>query len=317
MSEIKTKSEAIARIQALMEDFHITSAEIGADPREKPPASEAVATRQAGIIKRLLSYTGGIFIFSGIGLLANMVWSDITSLQRVIITFGTGLIAFILAWMAAGDERFQKAATPLFLIAAVFEIGGLFVFLDEYFPPSGRTEFVEFAIFAVIGLQMAAAFYALNRSSTLFLVLACSQIALGRLLAWLDFGETLIVFIVGLSTLLLSFGIDKTAHRTITPFWYFLGGALLLWACWDMIEGTPLDLAFLGINAFLIYVSILAASRALLFVSVLGLIAYLGYFTEEYFADTVGWPVALILMGLVMIGISIFAVRIGQKMTRS
>ena len=47
----------------------------------------------------------------------------------------------------------------------------------------------------------------------------------------------------------------------------------------------------------LIALSIRVASRALLFVSVVGLLAYLSYFAYEYFADVVGWPIALILAG--------------------
>ena len=114
----------------------------------------------------------------------------------------------------------------------------------------------------------------------------------------------------------LSWAVGKTRHRAITLLWYFVGGVTLLSAWWALFEGSWFDLSYLGINAFLVYFSIAAASRTLLFVSVLGLLGYLGYFAEEYFADVVGWPICLIILGLAMMGLSAYAVRLGRKIGR-
>ncbi|MEE8084940.1 MAG: hypothetical protein V3T46_06960, partial [Alphaproteobacteria bacterium] len=54
--------------------------------------------------------------------------------------------------------------------------------------------------------------------------------------------------------------------------------------------------------------------RAMLVVAVFGLIGYLSYFTYQYFANVIGWPVALIVMGLVMIGVSAYAFKLGRGM---
>jgi hypothetical protein len=53
----------------------------------------------------------------------------------------------------------------------------------------------------------------------------------------------------------------------------------------------------------------------MLVVSVFGLIGYLSYFTYEYFANVIGWPVAMIVMGMVMIGVSAYAYKLGQGIT--
>ncbi len=50
----------------------------------------------------------------------------------------------------------------------------------------------------------------------------------------------------------------------------------------------------------------------MLVVSVFGLIGYLSFFTYEYFANVIGWPVAMIVMGMVMIGLSAYAFKLGQ-----
>jgi len=54
----------------------------------------------------------------------------------------------------------------------------------------------------------------------------------------------------------------------------------------------------------------------MLFVSTLGILGYTGWFTEEHFADSVGWPIALIAFGIFMIGLSALAMRIDRLYVR-
>ena len=55
-------------------------------------------------------------------------------------------------------------------------------------------------------------------------------------------------------------------------------------------------------------------SRTLLLVSTLSLFGFLGYFTDEYFADVAGWPLALIVMGFMLVAVSAYAVKLAQRM---
>jgi hypothetical protein len=146
-----------------------------------------------------------------------------------------------------------------------------------------------------------------------FIALIFGTLTLGNTFDLLGIDQEVNAMIVGLSLLLLSYGIDKTDYRDITPFWYFLGGAASLWAVFELLENTPVHVLYLGLTAFMIYVSTVAKSRTLLFVSTLAMVGYLGYFTAEYFVDSTGWPVALIFMGLVLIGLSNMALRINRK----
>lgn len=84
----------------------------------------------------------------------------------------------------------------------------------------------------------------------------------------------------------------------------------------DAVERSPLEILFLIVAAGFIYLSTVLHSRTLLAVATLAILAYTGWFTSEYFADSVGWPVALIAFGLVMIGLSAFAVRIDRDYVR-
>ena len=88
-------------------------------------------------------------------------------------------------------------------------------------------------------------------------------------------------------------GIDRTPHRDITPPWYFIGAASFLYGFFDLVEHTPFEIAFIAAAAAFVYASVALRSRTLLFVATLGILAYTGWFTRQYFADSIGWPQAL------------------------
>jgi hypothetical protein len=57
-------------------------------------------------------------------------------------------------------------------------------------------------------------------------------------------------------------------------------------------------------------------SRTLLAVATLAILAYTGWFTSQHFVDSIGWPLALMAFGLLMIGLSALAVRIDRRYVR-
>ena len=308
-----SRKDTLAQIVTLAETHGIGADEIAAALTHAP----ATPVKKGGIIGKLFGYIGGVLVFSGIGLLIAFIWDDIGSAQRVILTFGSGLAAFILGIACIKNEKFEKAATPIFLVSGLMQPTGLFVFLDEYMPQSGDVMLAALLIFGTLAIQQSAAFYALLRTSLLFLTLFFWNGFIGTAMEWMNWDGELIGLIIGASILSLSWAIGKTQYRAITPFWYLCGGALLLTSWWSLVEGGWLELSYLGLNAFLIYFSILAASRTLLFVSVAGLLFYMSYFAWEYFADVVMWPILLIIMGLITLGVSSYAVKLGQKIGRS
>ena len=83
--------------------------------------------QKSAVLTRVLAYLGGTFVFAGLGVFIAMNWESMNFAARVVITLGSGIAAFVLALIAANDERYEKAATPLFLIAALLQPVGLLV----------------------------------------------------------------------------------------------------------------------------------------------------------------------------------------------
>jgi len=125
------------------------------------------------------------------------------------------------------------------------------------------------------------------------------------------------VLVLGASLLLTAVGVDRTPHQVITPVWYLFGAAGVLYGVFDIVEGTPLEIVFLLAAAGLVYLSVALHSRTLLFVATAGILAYTAWFTGEHFAESVGWPIALIIFGLLLIGLSALALRIDRNYVRA
>jgi hypothetical protein len=129
-------------------------------------------------------------------------------------------------------------------------------------------------------------------------------------------GDSAVALLMGGVMLLTAIGVDRTGHRDITPVWYLLGAAAFLYGVFDAVERTPFEIAFLAVAAAFVYLSVVVHSRTLLFVATLAILAYTGWFTGQHFADSVGWPIALIAFGIFMIALSALALRIDRLYVR-
>lgn len=303
------KEDALQEITSIAKRHGISLAEITQALTDAP----AQAVKQSsGILSKLFGYIGGIFVFAGICVFVSMYWDTLGSAPRVIITLGSGFMLFIIALVTLSDERYARAATPLFLMSAALQPGGIFVMLDEY--SSGGDPRHGVLYMAIIMLiQHGAAFWAKQRTLLAFtsLVFGCTFFV--TLFDMWDMDKDLIGTILGTSLMCIAYALNNSRHAAIAPFWYFVGSVTLLISVFDAVENTPFELAYLGITAFMVFLSTYVRSRTLLLISTLAMLCYIGYFTAEHFANTLSWPLLLILGGLVLIGLSSLAVKLNNK----
>lgn len=308
-----TRKEALDQIVDLAQTHDITTDEIAA----RLISGSTKNTRGShAIFKTIVAYLGGIFIFAGLSTLVGMFWDHYNSATRVIVSFGPGVIALIMGIATLKDPRYVKASTPLFLIAALLQPTGLFVFMNEYFS-GDDAKLAAIIVFGPMALQMGLLFWALKRTNLLFLCLTFAFAFFWAAMEKLDIDGEIISLILGLSGLLITYSVNRTPYRAFTPFTYFIFAFCFAYGVFDLLGGAfPLDFLLIGIAAAMIYTSVLAQSRSLLVASVITMLGYLGYYTHEYFADMVSWPIALIIMGVIMLGLSSYAVKLGQNIRR-
>jgi hypothetical protein len=304
------RSRALATIARLAAEHELSLDDIAAALRAVPVTPESSLRTSA--LTRLLAYLGGVFVFAGLGVFIAMQWDEMNSAARVVVTLGSGVAAFVMAVVATRDARLAAAVTPLDLIAAALQPFGMLVAMREY-SSGGDWHYASLTTAGVMLVQQLLAFHALRRSAAVFAALLFGAILVGTALDLLDARDHVIALTVGAALLCLTVGIGRTRHAAVTPFWYFVASALTLWGLFDAVQGTAVEVLFVGAACAVVYFSVLVRSRAMLVVATIAILGYVGYFTAENFADTVGWPLALIGFGLVMIALSVVAVSISRR----
>ena len=308
------RARALADVVALARQYGLSAEEITQallDHATTPPAS-----RRSGILVRVLGYIGGTFVFAGVGVFIALQWDSMNSAARVVVTLGSGLAALVLAVLSSRDPRYDKATTPLFLMAAALEPTGMLVAFNEL-GSGGDWHWAAMATSGAMAVQFGFLFGAMHRSTLLFLCVFFSTLFFWTAFDLLNVDDELAALVLGASLVLTAIGVNRTPHRVITPVWYLFGAAGFLYGIFEFVEGSPLELVFLLCAAGFVYLSVILHSRTLLFVATAAILAYTAWFTGEYFADSVGWPIALIIFGLLLIGLSALALRIDRNYVRA
>ncbi|MGK7294592.1 MAG: DUF2157 domain-containing protein [Candidatus Wenzhouxiangella sp. M2_3B_020] len=304
------RRRALDRIAGLARAHDLSVAEIRKRLEESGDADEPSAPASRAMT--ILAYLGAVFVFSGLVTAVNLVWPALGSPSRVLATLGSGMVALVLSLFAHRDPRFRRASLPLFVIGAVTQTAGLFVVLSE-FSTGGSTALGAAAVFATMTLQMLLLFAHLRWTVAAFFALAFGFSFVAAILSWLDVDGTAILFVIGISGLMATIGIARTAHAAIAPAAFPVFAVFIAFSAFDALEGSfPLDCGLIGIAAGLLIAGVRVRSRSLLATGVAVTLGYLGYYTDEYFAGMLGWPIALILVGFAMIALSGYAIRLGR-----
>ena len=302
------KEKALNQIADIAREHDLTAADILAQLSPSKEASDS----KSSVLTRLFGYLGGIFVLAGLGVFIEMQWETMNSFARITITLGSGLGTFVMALVAAADERWEKTVTPLFLLAAALQPTGILVAIDE-FSRGGDERHAILLTTGVLLIQQLVTFFKTRRTVLLFMSLIFAVGFCGTAMDLLDLDEDLTGFTLGVSVLLVSYSIDRTRHAVITPFWYFVSSAAMLAGLFSLIEGSVFEILFLGAACGLVFLSTWVKSRSLLGVGTVAILGYVGYYTTENFSDVVGWPIALILFGFLLIGLSAVAFQINRK----
>lgn len=303
------KDEALGEVVSLIKRHGLTIDEIAAAIRDQPSLA---ARRSSGIITRLFGYVGGAFVFAGLAIYIGMRWDDLGSAGRVLLTLGPGFSALILALVCLGDEGFQGAATPLFLVAALVQPTGLLVLLQEY-SHGGDPAYGVLLMSAAMTIQQGCLFWAKRRTVLAFTTIVFATSACTVALDLLEVDHDLMGIVVGISLGCVGWSLDRSIHRGLSGLVYFFASLIFLSASYDAIRHTSIEVLFVGLACGIIFASTVARSRSLLLVGTAALIAYISDFIAEHFEHNLSAPVFLMIVGFMLIALGAAAVRINNR----
>jgi len=303
---VNDRDRALQKIVEIAVRHHFQAEEIVNALDAAPPADQV--KRSTSVLAKVTAYLGGVFVLAGIALFIGMQWDHFGSAVRVLVTLGVGFAIYLFALATMTDNRFAGVTTPTLLIAALLQPTGIVVMINEYSrggDPAHGLLFMCVVMFA----QQFLTFLAKKRTVLLFTSLFFGAAGFGTLGDILDVDFEIVSLALGIGLTLISYTTDKTAHRVITPFWYFAGSVFFLYGAFDVLEGSAIEIVYFGVAAAVMYLGTVVRSRTLLFSSVIALMGVTGYYFRASLANAFG----LIILGFLLIGLSALAMSLNRK----
>jgi hypothetical protein len=121
--------------------------------------------------------------------------------------------------------------------------------------------------------------------------------------------------VTGVCVMLTAYGLQKEgrSHR-LTGLSYLIGSIIFYSGLFDLVQDTPVELLYLAVTAALLYACVVLQSRTLLLTTVIAMLAFIGYFSAEHFANSLGWPVTLVLIGVAFLGVGTIAIKVRRRL---
>lgn len=304
------RQQALKDIQKIAEENKLTLADIS-----KVLKGKTEKPHEGGMIEasELLAYLGGILIFAGIGVYATMFWQDLSSFVRIGLTFGSGFSCYCIALGLLQNPKYTKVRDALFLVGALLETTGLYVFLSEVFVSSTNIHFATLFVFGIMFIQQFATFWSLRLNLLLFMTIFFALGFTYTLFDYMDIKTDFILMGLGTSLFLITQSLHSMGYRPVSGFWYFMASLMFLGGAYSWLYNKPFEVVFVGLCALTIYLSTLVKSKAILFTSTIALLGYIGHYTMIHFVDSIGWPISLILIGISFIILSGVALKIKKQ----
>ncbi|MEM7360144.1 MAG: hypothetical protein AAF431_13665 [Pseudomonadota bacterium] len=259
---------------------------------------------------------------------------------RLVLPLTMACTLFMVSgWFVLIDEVFPDGDN--WRAATLFVFGTTAVHFAALMLKNNRTLFAFIALFFTygfmhIGLDMlgvSATYIAIILGMSLFLVSTAleqgphrilTELALFIAVCWLNGGLFDLValwaepnwssVLIGINVMLTAFGLHRAnRYPRLVGIGYLVGSFMFYAGLFDILENTSIELLFLAVTAAILYVCVVLQSRALLFTTVLAMLSYIGYFSAEHFADSLGWPITLMLMGLAFLGVGTVAMKLRRQ----
>ncbi len=321
-----TKEEILQYIKDLAVQKVVTKEELDAAYEAGSGIKrDRVLTQKLGIAE-ILYYIGGGIVFLGISILLWQNWSTLGFGTKVLATLGAGVAAYFVGLLFSRDEKTETVGSAFYLISALVTPIGLYVVFDNAgFDASsyGSQSLISGILFGtyllsyVVFRKNVFTLFSILFGTWLFFSFTSFLVGGGPYFDKWKFYEYR-VLVAGLAYILLGYAFSKNERAPLSGFLYsfgilwFLGSALSLGG-WEPRQNVFWELIFPGLVFGTLFLSVHIKSKAFLTFGTLFLMAYILKITGEYFKSGLGWPLALVIAGLMLIAVGYMSVYLNKK----
>ena len=323
----------------------LISPEQGDALRQREAGAAAILPARRVKADEIFVYLGSLVVFLALAFLVGLNWGELESAGRILSMFVPTVAMLALGWRLRGSEsaeearrlRLRRGAQALWLGACLLSALFFMVTFHELglidWSERGPTDpWVVVSCLLATGVA-AVAFVLLPTITQSIAFHLCGSAALFTFLGWLDqtlppfnhFYENLLVLIIGLAAgdlcLALSEWLRAKGRKDLVGVSRIFGTLAILGFTFILaVDEYPAtwQKATMEAIAFLVSIAFIAASvkwqsQTFLYSGAAFLLFLIIYVNFEHFADRIGMPIALLIIGVLLIGLGLGTGRLSRR----
>ena len=321
MSEINPRSEQLlTEFSQLIKSGQVTKEQILSFFEPEKPKLESAKIN----LQNLFYLLGAFIVIVGIVIFIYQFWGEMNQLTKVLLTIGPAISAYSTGFYFYQRGKGRDLGLAFLIIASAIYPLGIGSTLDlagiSAKEMSGLT-----IISTVLFIIYFASYLSLKNWVFLpFVILAGSSIFVTftnllfeNTLPPTHFNEYR-ALVLGIVYIAFAYYFSLTQKRSLVNLLYFFGFVLFLGAAMALTGFQPkISVFWQFIYPFLLvltfYLSILLQNKAVLIAGTIFTFGEILKLTYEYFSQSLGWPVALIIAGLVIMAVGYFSFEVNKR----
>jgi hypothetical protein len=327
-SNVPDKQQLLLEIRQMIQSGDLSEAEVLAQFGSLSNlASNQSSDSHSLRLSEIMYYIGATIIFIGISVLCYQNWDLFNSATRILVTLGSSIAAFVVGALLYSREDLKKASQGFFLLSAVLAPIGLNVLFKE----GGMdlsSDSLQFAVYLILSAVFISSLKFFKQTVLIFFSVFFTT-ALFHFIINLIIGENFLmdnyekiweyrILAAGLAWVSLGYYLKDTSYKAITGILYGFGiiyilGSSLALGGWQPEQNVFWELVYPLVVFGAIFASVYLKSKSFLVFGTIFLIIYILKLTGEYFTSGLGWPLALVLAGLGIMGVGYWAVKLNKK----
>ncbi|MBI2028019.1 MAG: DUF2157 domain-containing protein [Candidatus Levybacteria bacterium] len=319
-------NQVLTDLSTLIKNNLVTEKQVLGVIREAEFKSEQPHSLQEKInLQKILYYIGGFIVLLGITFFFYQNWETMNQVSKTILTLGAAVSAYALGYYFFKNTPSKEFGHAFLVISAALFPLGVGTSLDAIGVSATRSGGVSvnsavlFMIFFVSYSVLRAAIFlpfSIIAASTLFFSLTNFLLKDAGVIP--HFYEYR-VLVLGVTYILLGYYFSQTNRKFMINLMYVFGLLMFFGVSMSLQGYSPranffwqIAYPFLLVLGF--WGSIKLQSKAFLLMSTLFTFGEILKLTAEYFSKSIGWPVSLIIAGLIIMGIGYMSFELNKRL---
>lgn len=275
-------------------------------------------------LQKILYYIGGFILLLGIIFYVAQFWSTMNQASRMIITLGAAIAAYSLGYYFYLSRSNKDLSQAISIVSVFLFPLGIATALN-LLNISSNTSWGISINAALLFLLYFVSYYVMRMEIFLIFSFVAASTFFFSFTNFLTQSNTFSyhfteyrVLLLGFSYLVFGYDFTKTPQKFMTDILYFFGLLMIFGAAFSLQGFKPeINSLWEVIYPFLLilgfYGSIKLQNKVFLILATVFTFIEIIKITYEYFSNSVGWPIALMIAGLLMMGVGYVSFTVNKR----